>query len=178
MNIKGPSVDRERINSIVQNRLLFVSSELKQVFPAVLRQEHVLWATICEPEYLMLVFLTNEDKIRIDNSRSKRINPYLGLVTTGKEGAAFRIEKSKYMTISSCRVENSYALSLGPDSTILLIDHQQSIKTKDMGPISYTISLAYILSYGEEINDTTLYDYLDGLIAFSENIWRNPGARK
>jgi hypothetical protein len=176
METTSPDIDRSRIKSIIHNRLSSASLELQQLFPEVLRRKPILWATICEPTHLILVFLNPEDKKRIEEFVSKRINPFPGLITIDKGGAAFRIEKAKYMTISSCRVENSYTFSLGQDSTVILVDHQQTIKTRDMGTVSYTIPLAYILSYGEEIDGMTVYDYLDGLIAFSENMWRKAGA--
>lgn len=172
MKTKDKTVEQERIASIVEKRLVRAPNEAKEAFPAVLKQERVSWATIFEPQYFMVVFLTPEEEKRVNEFVAKRLNPFPGLVTTGSEGAAFRVEKSRYMTIKSCQVSNSFALSLGPDSTILIQDHSQSVNTQDVGLISYKIPLAYILSYGEEINEATFYEYFEGLVAYSTNMWR------
>jgi len=178
MPIKDTDIDQERIKSIIQSRLSKTSKEVKEGFPEVLKRDPVYWATICEPEYLMIVFLTSDDQKRLDRAMSLSQNPFVGLITTSVGPAAFRVEKAKYMTISGCQVTNSFTFSLGRDSTVILENHQQSVETKDMGPVSYTVPLAYILSYGDDINSVTVYDYLDGLIAFSESNWRKASAGK
>ena len=165
-------VEQARIKSIIKERLVTAPTEAKAVFPDVLKRQRVPWASISEAEYLMVIFLNEEDERRINECITKKINPFLGLVTTGSQGAAFRIEKSRNMTIKSSSVTDSFALSLGPDSTIILEDFRQSINTKEFGRISYTVSLAYIISYGDEINKATIYDYFDGLVAYSISIWR------
>lgn len=165
-------IDPKQIAAVIEKRLVRAPQALKNKFPAVLKQERVSWATISEPEYLMVVFLTLEEEQRVNDFISKQLNPFPGLITTGNEGAAFRIDKSRNMNMRSCKVLNSFALSLGPDSTILLEDHSQTITTQGRGPISYGISLAYIVSYGDEINNATLFDYFEGLIVYSTNMWR------
>ncbi|MBU2622116.1 MAG: hypothetical protein KKD92_07360 [Proteobacteria bacterium] len=172
MKTNDSALEPARITSIIEKRLARAPSEAKTAFPAVLKQERVSWATISELDYLMVVFLTAEDEKRVNECISKRLNPFLGLITTGPQGAAFRVEKSRYMTIKGCNVSNSFALSLGPDSTILLEDHHQLIETNDIGTLTYTVPLAYIISYGDEISHATIYEYLEGLIAYSTNMWR------
>jgi hypothetical protein len=124
----------------------------------------------------MVVFLDPGDENRINEYRSKRFDPFPGLITFGNLGSAFRVEKSRYMLIQSCSVENAYALSLGNDSTIIMVDHKQSIKTQELGRVEYHIPLAYIVSYGDEINKATVYEYFEGLIAYSINMWRGDSA--
>ncbi len=177
MEIKNPSIDPEKIKLIIQRHLSQWIKDIKQKLPEVLTREPAYWATITEPEYLMIVFLTPQDQKRIKESMSKGQNPFLGLITTSGGPAAFRLEKAKSMTIDNCRVNNSFTFSLGQDSTAILINHQQSIETKEIGQVSYIVSLAYILSYGDEINNANVYDHLDGLLAFSETIWRKVNAR-
>lgn len=172
MEVADRRIESGKIKSIVEKRLVHAPQEVKSAFPAVLRQKQVSWATISESQYFMIAFLTPAEQKRIDDFVAKRVNPFPGLITTGSEGAAFRVDKSRYTTIRSCKVSNSFALSLGPDSTVLLEDHSQSIKSKDMGTVSYKIQLAYVLSYGNEINTATLYEYFDGLVAYSINVWR------
>ena len=172
MKTNESALDPERIKSIIEKRLVRAPSEAKTSFPDVLKQERIPWVTISEPEYLMIIFLTTEDEKRVNECILKKINPFLGLITTGPQGAAFRVEKSRYMAIRSCSVSNSFALSLGPDSTILLENHKQSVETNDIGTFSYTVPLSYILSYGDEINHATVCEYLEGLVAYSTNMWR------
>jgi hypothetical protein len=169
----GPTIiDQGRIKSIIERKLTHAPQEAKSAFPAVLKEKHILWATISERQYFMVVFLTPEEERRINEFVERRLNPFPGLITTGPEGAAFKVKESRYMSIRNCEVSNSFTLSLGPDSTILLEDHYQSINTKDVGLLSYKIPLAYVLSYGNEINAATLYEYFDGLVAYSTNMWR------
>lgn len=120
----------------------------------------------------MVTFLTAEEEKRFNECVSKRTNPFVGLITTEPKGAAFRVEKAKYTTLKSCTVTNSFGFSLGPDSTILLEDHHQTVQTTDIGTVSYTVPLAYIISYGDDIDRATVYEYLEGLVAYSTNMWR------
>ena len=169
----NPAVlDSAKIAAIIEKRLVRAPNEAKKAFPPVLKLARFSWATISEPEYLMVVFLTPEDEKRINESISKRVNPFLGLITVGPQGAAFRVEKSRNMFIKSCTVSNSYAISLGHDSTIILEDHKQSIHTRDIGTVSYSLPLAYIISFGNEIDHATIYEYFESLVAYSTNMWR------
>jgi hypothetical protein len=172
MEVADRPIESERIKTIVDKRLVHAPQEAKSAFPAVLKQKKVLWATISEPHYFLIVFLTPEEKKRVDDFVRKGLNPFPGLITTASKGAAFKIERSRNTSIRSSDVSNSYTMSLGPDSTVLLEDHNQSINSKDLGTVSYKIQLAYVLSYGEEINTATLYEYFDGLLAYSTNMWR------
>jgi hypothetical protein len=167
-----PDFDAKKINEIIVKRLSRISPSLKQHFPVVLQKEKIFWATISEAEYLMIVFLTSKDENRINEFISKNLNPFPGLITTRKESAAIRAEKSRYMLLNSCSISNSYTFSLGNDSTIILENHTQSIDTQEFGTIQYRVPLAYIISYGDEINKATVYEYFDGLVAYSTNMWR------
>jgi hypothetical protein len=55
---------------------------------------------------------------------------------------------------------------------MIISDYKQSIKTNELGIYSYAIGLAYIISFGNEIVKDNLYDYLDGLVAYSVEKWR------
>ena len=172
MEYNEQSIDQRKITSIIEKRLVHAPSEMKNKFPEVLKQMPIQWLSIMEQKYFMIVFLTPQERQRVNEFTNKRLNPFPGLITTGNEGAAFRFEKSRHMLVRSCKISNSFTFSLGRDSTILLEDHSQDIKTQDLGHISYKIPLAFIISYGEEINKTSLYDYLENLVAYSTNLWR------
>ncbi len=126
---------------------------------------------ISDQDYLILAFLSAEEERRFQECYVNETDPLVGLITTGRKGAAFRVEKAKCVVVRSCTVTDSFALSLGPDSTILLEDHHQEIQTVDSGAVCYTVPLAYIVSYGDEINCMTIYKYLDSLVCYSTNLW-------
>jgi hypothetical protein len=172
----GESVDRKRVFTILRTRLAEAPPELKESFPAVVRQSppHILVSA--QPEYLMVVFLTQEESARVNQCIERRIDPFLGLVATGPGPAAIRLDKSKYVVLKDNNVSNLFTLSVGPDSTAFLENHHQSIRTADAGTIAYTVALAYIVSYGSEINQSTVYDHLDGLVAYSVSEWRKSHA--
>jgi len=177
------TVEPQKIRSIITKQLIHAPPDIKAAFPPVLRQSKVLSVIISEPDYLIVVFLTAEEEKRFNECISKQIDPLVGLITTGPEKSAFRINKSKYAIARSCSVTNKFSLSLGPDSTIVLEDHHQIVHTDDIGTVSYTLPLAYIISYGDDIDQETVYEYLEGLVAYSANIWKEsirhrlPGVR-
>ncbi len=162
----------ERIRSVIDKRLIRARPDVKATFPPVLRQGSVLSAIIYEPEYLIIVFLTAEEEKRFRESLSRQIDPFVGLITTGPEKAACRAENVRYAAVRSCTIANSFGISLGPDSTIILEDYHQIIDTDDVGTVSYTVPLAYIISYGNDIERETAHEHLDGLVAYSMNMWR------
>lgn len=166
------NINSAKIKEIIEKRLAHAPEKIKKAFPDVLKHHQLSWVTISPSEYLMVVFLNPGDENRIKEYTSKRFDPFPGLITQGNQGSAFRVEKSRYMIIQSCSVENAYALSLGSDSTIIMANHKQSINTGDIGQVEYHIPLAYIISYGDEINKATVYEYFEGLIAYSINMWR------
>ena len=43
-----------------------------------------------------------------------------------------------------------FSFSIGKDSTIIIQDHKQHIKTEELGERDYTIKLAYLISFGVE----------------------------
>jgi len=162
----------QTVSTIINKRLVKIPKKLKEPFPSILKQEQLSWATISEKDFLMVIFISADDKERISKNIKDNLNPFVGLITTEKVGAAFRVENSRYMYVNNCSVNNSYAISLGPDSTIILENHKQSILLENIGNVSYTIPLAYIISYGNEIDHASIFEYLDGLVAYSTNQWR------
>jgi hypothetical protein len=164
--------DPERIKSIIEARLVQAPPDVKASFPPVLRQGRVLSAIISEPEYLIVAFLTTQEENRFKEYISRQLDPLVGLITTRSERAEFRAERVSLTTVRSCTVTNSFGFSLGPDSAILLEDHHQIIETADIGTVSYTVPLAYIISYGDSIDRSTVYQCLEGLLAYSTSMWR------
>jgi len=106
--------------------------------------------------------------------QSKRYKPFPALIKPNDVpgSSAFRFEKSKNVYIEQNRVKNAYALSLGKDCSIVLRDFFQRTTTKNTF-YEYFVHLAYIVSFGDEINSENYYDYIDDLIAFSVFHWQN-----
>jgi hypothetical protein len=164
-------IEQSRIKSTIEKRLIQAPPDIQAVFPPVLRQGRALSAIISEPEYLMVAFLTVEQEKQFGKCISRKTNPFPGLITTGRERAACRVEKAICATARSCVITNCFSFSLGADSTIILEDHHQIIETDTIGTVSYTVPLAYIVSYGDDIDQITVYEYLENLVAYSINMW-------
>jgi len=170
------NINPDKIKEIIEQRFTHAPDKIKKSFPAVLQNSPFSWIVFSPPDYLMVLFTNPGDEKRIKEYTSKKYDPFPGLITLENKGAVFRVDKSRYMLIQSSAVNNSYAISLGKDSTIIIVDHRQLIKTQEIGQIEYQIPLAYIISYGNEISKATIYDYFDGLIAYSINMWRGSSA--
>lgn len=169
----GMPTDTAKIKSVIEKRLIQAAPAIKAAFPPVLRQHRVMSAIVSEPQYLMVVFFTEKEEKRFMKCITLQTDPFVGLITTGSEKATLRADKARYVTVRSCTIGNNFfGFSLGSDSTILLEDHHQIIETADIGKVSYTVSLAYIISYGEEIVQSTIHEHFDCLVAYSMNMWR------
>jgi hypothetical protein len=169
-----PSLDRDQISQILERRLVRVSPSVRKFLPPVLSSPKVSWAIFPTDAYLLVVFLSDQDKRRIQTLIAQKYHPFPGLITQAPNvGAAFRVESSRNIVIQSCTAKNIYTLWLGKDSTVILEDHTQSVDTQELGQYEYKISLAYVISYGDEINEVTVYDYLEDLIAYTISGWRS-----
>lgn len=160
-------IDTTRITNIIEKRLTKAPKKLKESFPEVFHHQPVTWLTISQPEYLMVIFVQPGDISRITDPQYRNVHPFPGLVTLETQGAAFRVENARNMIIQGNKVKNAYALSLGSDSTIIIENHNQELRDRN-----YYIPLAYIISYGDEINKATAYEYFEGIITYSINMWR------
>jgi hypothetical protein len=172
MKYNGEEFELSKIDTIIGNRLIRVPTEVKKTFPSILKGEGIWRLTVNESYYLMVSFPSFDDDDRIQDFLKRGLNPFPGLVTTKEEKAAFRIDKSKNIYLKSCSVVNSYSFSLGKDSTIILEDHTQIADIVSYGKIEYKLPLSYIVSYGEEINRVTVYEYFEGLVVHSAKLWR------
>ena len=106
-------------------------------------------------------------------NKEKNIHPFPGLITTDNNiPAAIRLENSRNNIFSRCKVINNISFSIGPDCTVVILDHSQVLKGTDIGDIEYTVSLSYIVSFGNEITYENVYEYLEDLIVYSIKQWR------
>ena len=165
-------IDYNRLRNIM-NELHSLPDSMRSSFPSILRESHSIM-TQANDEYLLLVFVSKEEEKRIKKFKNKKMNPFPGLIRLQNEEGqtAISLNSSQKFLLIGNAITNLYSLKLGADCSVIIQNHKQSIKTKELGAISYKIELAYLLSYGTEITKHNVLEYLDDLIAFSINTWR------
>jgi tetratricopeptide (TPR) repeat protein len=163
-----------QLKEIIEKRLLKAPQEAKKSFPSVLQSSQVNWTFSDTERFFLLIFFDMAGLKRMKELSNKGYHPFPGFINEKDDPtpSAFRFEKSRNTFIKSCSVENSYALSLGKDSTVIICDLHQSLTTPELGHYQYIVDLAYIISYGDEINRGNLLEHLDSLIAYSIYEWR------
>lgn len=162
-----------RARELVQRKLLQNPPELIKLLPPILSAPDVTPFTYLTDKYFVLALVKRREKRRLKElvEQGKPPFPYL-IKPEGVEGtSAFGIEKSRNMFIDSCLVKNAFSLSLGKDSTVVLCNHKQLNKTRT-GTDEYTLELAYVISFGDEIKQYNLFDFLEDLIAYSIKQWK------
>lgn len=170
------SIDLNRLRNLVKNRLLLVPEEIRRFLPPVLSKPKVGLFTYPTDTYFILAFVDAVERERIQKLTEKGYHPFPGLIkphTGNSVSVAFKLANSRNVLIQANTVKNLFSFSLGKDCTLILRDHKQSINTKELGIYEYTINLAYIISFGDEINSDNLYDYVEDLIAYSFKQWRS-----
>ncbi|MCJ7508281.1 MAG: hypothetical protein MUO85_06065 [candidate division Zixibacteria bacterium] len=166
-----PSI--ERIRDIVERRLTKVDVETKNAFPSVLKLPSVHWVSLGNDALLSLLFITDDDLGRIKSYQTQNFEPFPGLFTTDSTlPAAFGFSKSRFGVVRGCSVTNSISFSVGKDTTFIVLDHTQSIETKELGVINYKLPLGYFVSFGDEITPDNAYENLEELIVYSIKVWR------
>ena len=167
-------IDKNRIKEIIKKRLLKVPSEVKQSFPNILSQNKISVKIIQNNKYILIVFLNSEEEKRRKKDKiRKELSSFPGLIVKDNVSkTAFRLE-NKNTLITSCTIKNMFSLSLGKDSTAILNNHKQILDTKKYGYYEYTVDLAYVLSFGDEINQKNVYNYFDDLVVYSIEHWSN-----
>lgn len=166
-------LDKEKLKQIIQKRLLNVPDELKKHFPLVLSNPKVSWIVLSPPNYFMLVFVDEYGIKRALELKGKNYNPFPGLIKDNPAmAAAFRLNQSKNVFMAGCNVENLFSFDLGQDSSVIISDHHQSINIIELGKYEYKIELAYIISFGDEFNNSNILEILEELITYSIKQWR------
>jgi hypothetical protein len=166
-----PSI--EKIRDIVERRLIRVDHEFKKSFPDVLKGPNAHWVSFGNDALLSLLFVTDEDMERISSFQTSNFEPFPGLFTTDpKAPAALRLDQTRFGFLQGNSVVNSISFSIGVDTTFIVINHSQSLETKELGKIAYTLPLGYFVSFGDDITPDNVYEHLDELIAYSVKKWR------
>lgn len=170
---KSFNIDRTKINDILQRRFVVAPDLYKDSFPEILRQHPLDWVSISNDQILALIFVSQADRKRINDYQLKNYLPFPGLYTT-RPGtrAIFSMKGCRFSVVKDVTVKNAVAYSIGEDTSFIIINHCQILTTPDADTIQYTIPLAYVISFGDNITPETAYDHLDELIAYSVKFWR------
>jgi hypothetical protein len=162
-----------KLNVMLNN--LFVNPDIAKYLPSVLTEPQVHILTLLSDTYFVLAFFNETEWNKIKDFRERGLQPPLPFLIKpeGSMGpSAFSVEKTKNFLFRNNQVRNQYSFSLGKDSTVLLIEHRQSIESDEL-TADYTIGLAYLVSFGEEITSNNFYDFLEDLAAYSFKVWRS-----
>lgn len=173
-------VDKDRLRNLVTKRLLQAPNEVKELLPPVLSKSETELRIFLFDTYLILEFADATEQQRLETLEKLGYPLFPDLVKPKnvEAGAAFRFVKSQNIFIKSCTVKDMFTFSLGEDCTIILQDHTQSKQLERLGRFEYVIDLAYIVSFGDEINSVTIYDFVEDLIAYSLKQWRSSDASR
>ena len=165
-------IDNTKVKELIDRRIIQVPREIKQALPNVI-QDEVRWVAYSNEKLVFLVFLDIKGMKRIREYSNKGYDLFPGFITTSEGvGAGMRMTNSKYGFISGCSVSGMYSFSVGPDSSFVVQNHTQSLKTNELGDIEYTIPLAYVVSFGEDTSESNSYEILEELISYSIKTWR------
>ncbi len=165
----------EKIKEIIERRFLNVPESINACFPDVLKGD-IQWVAFGDNSFSMLVFLDGLEMERVKDYSKKGLQLFPGLITSQSEiGAGMRMENSKYMIVSGCTMSGMYSFSVGGNSSFVIENHTQELKTNELGNIKYTVPLAYVVSYEDESSQEEFYENLDDLISYSIKKWRETG---
>jgi hypothetical protein len=166
-------LDHERLKDIIEKHLFGAPNEAKVSFVPVLRNPDVSWFTFSTDKYFILTFIDAAGKKRIDELLKISHHPFPGLIAE-KDTAptAFHFEKSLNAFLKGYSVPpDMFSLSLGEDATVILCNHTQAVKTLELGEYEYVMELAYVVSFGKEINTENMCDFIENSIIYSIKQW-------
>jgi len=168
---------KTKVQELLNNRLLSAPSEVKRIIPPITSKNSIDFYLVMTAKYILVDIMDKQEKKRITNCKNRNIFPFPGLITDSSDmKAAFMIEKGKNLLLSNNTVNNLFSFKLGKDSSIILHNHNQSINIINIGQYRYQVKLAYLITFGKEINQYNFLSFLDGLIAYSINKWRQDDA--
>jgi len=170
----SPQVDDQfAVRKILKKRFKDAPLDMKQSFPDVISREKLKYFLMECKEYLLLIFVDEDDKKRIANELEQKNDPFPGLITYDPNSQfLYRLDGSRNYSLQDCTASGIFTFLYGKDATIILKNHQQTINITDHRTIQYTIKLAYLVTFGNEITNENKLDFLDELISCSINEWR------
>jgi hypothetical protein len=168
----------DHIDEVITSRLCECPSEIRDFLPEIVT--HSSGRFILSTDKYLLVTLYDDPEInRIQELRQKGYPPFPGLIAKDEATpAAFALSSSKWIFLKDCSIADSYALRLGPDTTVVLDHLSHSINVQELGRYEYVIQLAYILSYGNEIAKDNVHEFLEELVIYSINRWRSENDKR
>lgn len=167
-------IDYARLRAVIEKCLRQIpKTEYRHLPEVLLEKGQTRFFILSTGEFIIIDFLDNEEAKRLSDLKEKNYFPFPGLIKPEQlvMSAAFRFEKAKNAFVQGCSVNNMFSFSLGGDSTIIIQNHRQQIKTEELKESVYTIKLAYLISFGDEITPSNIYDVLRDLMLESFRTW-------
>lgn len=165
-------IKKEEIQGIYNDLIeLLKTNDIK--LPNDLLNKELDWRIIVNKNYFIFSISSSKELQRIDDLVSRGLDPFPGLICQGEISSSIKLDKSKNANISNSQFNNIYVFNLGKDCTITMSNNTQTINTLELGEYSYVIELAYVISFGDEIIRSTVYEYLKELINNSIKSWRD-----
>jgi len=167
-------LNQEKLTNVL-NRLIQVPKEIRNILPELLSKPEVNIMNVLTDDYYLLVFLDPEGWARVTSFTLKRLSPFPGLIKPpdSQVSATINFDRSKNLFFENVHIINNFSFSLGKDSTLILKNHKLTSNIESFGIYDYTIELAYLITFGEEITVDNFYNYLEDLIAYSFKKWRS-----
>ena len=167
-------LNKNRINNII-NIILHPTKEVKDNMPSSLLKKSLFSMGFLTESYFILAFLDKESYTNSMRYIENGFHPFPFLIKPKEVDAKciVGIDNSQYGIFENTKFVNSYSFSLGKDSSFILLDHTVIVNSKELNKVEYTIDLAYVIYFGDNINRINFYDYLENLVFYSLNLWRS-----
>jgi len=167
MNLNQSELYKNRINNIinlVKNYILFS-----------LPKKSLSSFSYLTESYFVLAFLDNKNLSKSKKYVEQGFHPLPFLIKPNSIDAKsiVNIDKSQYGNFTNTKFLNGYSFSLGKDSSFILYNHTVSVESKELGKVEYTLDLAYIIYFGDNITKINFYNYLENLIFYSIDLLRS-----
>lgn len=172
--MSNTAIDYVRLRTVIEECLKQIPKTGYVHLPEVLLEKgQTRFFILSTDEFIIIDFVDDEEAKRISDLKEKNYFPFPGLIKPKqlKMSAAFRFEKAKNAFVQGCSVNNMFSFALGRDSTIIIQNHSQQIKTEELKESIYTIKLAYLISFGDEITQSNIYDVVRDLMLESFRKW-------
>lgn len=165
----------EQVKIFVRNNLVNAPSEIKLKIPRVLSSTELTVFIFKTNDYFILAFLNPKEKERVISAETKKEHPFFALIKPPKIDAPvfFNLDDGTRNTyVGKMTLKDGFAFSIGKDCTLIIEELRQSVLIKGDKRYEYEIDLAYLVSFGNEINEENILDYLKDIIAYSFEVWR------
>lgn len=168
------NIDSNRLEELLRKRLLRVPAEIRGSFPSVFSEPEVKPYVFVSDKYVLLAALNRMDRKRIARNVKRGREPFPGLISPDalSVSASIRLQNLRNGFVTDCGFSDVFAFSLGEDCSLVVVNTKLTSRRRRLGVYNYTIGLAYIVSFGDDINSDNVYDFFEDLIAYSLKQWR------